>query len=248
MPLEYDCPVCANRARLYDVVDFNKSCEESNGLFLPLSGTPVYYALCSHCGFLFAPEFQDWSREDFLTKIYNDDYIVVDPDFEKKRPEESAAMLHKLFGDHKKKFRHLDFGGGDGEMSRRLRERGWDSQSWDPFFDPASSLNGEKFDLITSIEVFEHAPDVHGLMEKLTSACHDSTFIYFSTFTHDQSIRKNGRIDWWYISPRNGHVSIFSKYSLGFLGDKYGFKFGSFTDYLHCYCKTVPAWAEHLMV
>ena len=149
MPLEYDCPVCANRARLYDVVDFNKSCEESNGLFLPLSGTPVYYALCSHCGFLFAPEFQDWSREDFLTKIYNDDYIVVDPDFEKKRPEESAAMLHKLFGDHKKKFRHLDFGGGDGEMSRRLRERGWDSQSWDPFFDPASSLNGEKFDLIS---------------------------------------------------------------------------------------------------
>ena len=59
------CPVCAQPAALFDVVDFNKSCEEANGKLLPLSGDPVYYAACTHCSFLFAPQFQSWTDEDF---------------------------------------------------------------------------------------------------------------------------------------------------------------------------------------
>lgn len=244
----HDCPVCSKPAQLYDVVDFNKSCEESNGTFLPLSGVPVYYALCPHCGFLFAPEFLEWSREDFLTRIYNDDYVTVDPDFQNARPQSSAKMLIEMFGANKDQFSHLDFGGGDGQLSRLLRAEGWDSTSYDPFFDPAASLDGRKFDLITAVEVFEHAPRPHEMMKQLLSAAHEGTFIYFSTFTHDRSVMKNGRIDWWYIAPRNGHVSIFSKHSLDLMGRMYGYQWGTFTDYLHCYCKAVPAWAQHLMV
>ena len=40
------CPICATTAKLFDVVDFNKSCEEARGKFLELSGQPVYYAHC----------------------------------------------------------------------------------------------------------------------------------------------------------------------------------------------------------
>ncbi len=241
------CPVCAAEAPLYDVVDFNRSCEENNGTFLPLAGEPVYYCLCRTCGYLFAPMFQDWTRERFLERIYNDDYIAVDPDYTEGRPQQNRGDLNTMFGPHKGLFSHLDFGGGDGHLSRLLREDGWDSSSWDPFFDPGSSLDGRKFDLITAFEVFEHAPDPHAMMRQLTSAAHEGTFIYFSTFVHDKAVRLNERINWWYVGPRNGHVGVFSRHSLGLLGDRFGYRHGSFTDYQHCYCREPPEWAQHLI-
>ena len=232
---------------MHDVVDFNRSCEDSRGRLLPLAGEPVYYCLCRACGFLFAPEFLDWSRERFIERIYNADYLQVDPEYLDKRPQQNSSALDEMFGAHKGGFSHLDFGGGDGCLSRLLREDGWDSASWDPFFDPDSSLDGRKFDLITAFEVFEHAPDPHAMMRQLVSAANEGAFVYFSTFTHDRAVKADQRIDWWYVAPRNGHVSIFSRYSLSLLGDRYGFRHGSFTDYLHCFCTTVPDWARHLI-
>jgi hypothetical protein len=248
MPERFECPVCAKRAALFDVVDFNKCCEEDRGKFLPLSGVPVYYALCGDCGYLFAPEFLGWSRADFVEKIYNDAYVEVDPEFEEIRPAQSAKVLTEMFGAHKGRFSHLDYGGGDGRLSRLLAADGWRSRSYDPFFDPATTLGGEKFDLITVFEVFEHVPRPHEMMRQIAAAAHDETFIFFSTFAHDSAIRRGERINWWYVAPRNGHVGIFSKNSLALLGRTYGYQWGTFTDYLHCYCKTVPAWAQHLMV
>lgn len=247
MATGHACPLCSAQAPLYDVVDFNRSCEEAHGKVLPLAGEPVYYCLCRTCGFLFAPEFLDWSRERFLERIYNADYGEVDPDYEAKRPQQNLSALDEMFGAHKRRFTHLDFGGGDGQLSRLLREDGWDSTSWDPFFDPASSLDGRKFDLITAFEVFEHAPDPHAMMRQLVSAAHEGTFVFFSTFVHDRAVKPGERIDWWYIAPRNGHVSIFSHHGLSLLGDRYGYRHGSFTDYLHCFCKQVPDWAQHLI-
>ncbi len=241
------CPVCDAQAPLHDVVDFNRSCQEEAGKFLPLSGRPVYYCLCPRCGFLFAPQFLDWTREQFLEQVYNDDYVAVDPDYVSVRPQASRVMLNEMFGAHTGRFTHLDFGGGDGRLSRLLCEDGWTSASWDPFFAPGSTLDGRTFDLITAFEVFEHAPRPHEMMRQLLSAAHDDTLIVFSTLVHDAVVRQNQRITWLYIAPRNGHVSIFSRHSLGLLGHRYGYRHGSFTDNLHCFCKTVPDWARHLM-
>ena len=75
------CLVCGQLAPLYDVVDFNKSCEEYRGQFLPLSGRAIHYARCGSCNYTFAPEFGSWTDQDFLDNIYNEDYIKVDPDY-----------------------------------------------------------------------------------------------------------------------------------------------------------------------
>ena len=75
------CPVCSAEAELLDVVDFNKTCREFDGVFFSLSGKPVYYSMCTSCGFTFAPELCKWSQDDFVEQIYNDDYAVVDPDY-----------------------------------------------------------------------------------------------------------------------------------------------------------------------
>jgi 2-polyprenyl-6-hydroxyphenyl methylase/3-demethylubiquinone-9 3-methyltransferase len=89
-PEQAACPVCRGATDLFDVVDFNKNCEEARGVYLPLSGRPIYYRRCQQCAFTFAPEFRKWSDEDFLRDIYNDRYIDVDPDYVTTRPLTNA--------------------------------------------------------------------------------------------------------------------------------------------------------------
>jgi hypothetical protein len=242
------CPICNGEVKLLDVVDFNKSCEEHRGKFLPLSGIPIYYTQCTNCFFTFAPEFEKWSENDFLEKIYNDEYILIDPDYLEARPQANFSALQKIFGESKKIIRHLDYGGGNGVLSKRLQEDGWDSKTYDPF--PSSSTNLKdlgKFNLITAYEVFEHVPDVNVLMKNLIEVMTDDCLILFSTLVSDGSIQANNRISWWYASPRNGHISLFSIKSLGLLGSKYELNSGSFSHGFHCFYKQVPNWAKHII-
>jgi hypothetical protein len=94
-----NCAICDGTCVPLDVVDFNKSCEEARGIFLPLSGKGIYYYLCQQCGFCFAPEVYQWSLDDFSKKIYNDGYLQIDPDYKKTRPEANTANLNKMFKD-----------------------------------------------------------------------------------------------------------------------------------------------------
>jgi hypothetical protein len=172
------CPVCDGSVRMLDVVDFNKNCEEVRNKFLPLSGTPIYYSRCSSCTFTFAPEFKDWTEDEFLTKIYNDKYIEVDPDYLETRPEANFQVINNTFSEQKKFIKHLDYGGGNGKLSDLLKQEGWDSKSWDPFPSggiPLSDLG--KFNLITAFEVFEHVPDINVLMKNLSKVMADDDLL-----------------------------------------------------------------------
>ena len=117
------CQICGNSTELFDVVDFNKSCEEARGKFLGLSGYPVYYVRCSHCEHCFAPELATWSIEQFEEKIYNEEYVNVDPDYIAARPRANASNLMDMFPNKNfslfNTIKHLDYGGGGGLLSRR---------------------------------------------------------------------------------------------------------------------------------
>jgi SAM-dependent methyltransferase len=242
------CPVCDNVSPLFDVVDFNKSCDELQGKFLALSGIPVYYNLCNVCGFAFAPQICSWSLADFEQRIYNDQYREVDPDYVEARPRNQAINLTKLFGAHAGSIRHLDYGGGDGLLSTLLRDAGFDSSSYDPFVQRTAKIGDlGTFDLISAIEVFEHVPDVTALMTNLRALLKPDGIVFFTTLTSDGSIVKNKRLTWWYAAPRNGHISLFSKKSLTMLAGKHGFSMGSFNEGAHMLWRTVPGWASHLI-
>lgn len=162
------CPICGGTCSLLDVVDFNKSCEEPKGKFLSLSGVPVYYTLCSECGFCFAPEICGWSFDEFAEKIYNDQYADVDPDYVEVRPRINVATLLSAFGGHADALRHIDYGGGNGVLARSLCEANWRSTSYDPFAERAFKPEElGKFNLITAFEVFEHAPNIPELISQL---------------------------------------------------------------------------------
>jgi SAM-dependent methyltransferase len=241
------CPICNSGCALHDVVDFNKSCEEDRGKYLALSGIPIYYALCDHCGHCFSPEMCSWSMSQFDERVYNEGYAAIDPDYADVRPKSNAAELRSLFPSIPADVRHLDYGGGNGLLSALLNENGWHSASFDPYVTrgvPIETLG--KYDLITSYEVFEHVPAANILMANLKELLAPNGIVIVSTILSDGFISRNRRLDWWYASPRNGHVSLFSSNSLRILAEKNGFTVGSFSIGLHMLFRDVPQWARHL--
>ncbi len=242
------CPVCAGPCRPFDVVDFNKSCEEVRGVMLPPSGLRVAYERCDSCGFCFAPEIMAWPLERFEREIYNGQYPLVDPDYLDVRPRANAAGLQSLFRGSAPPITHLDFGGGSGLMSKVLREAGWQSSTYDPFADRGADVNAlGRFNLVTAFEVFEHVPDVNDLMKQLKALLAPQGVVIFSTLTSDEDIVPGKPLTWWYASPRNGHISLFSKKSLATLARNHGFMFASFAPGLHLMFTQVPGWASHFI-
>ena len=241
------CPICASAAKLFDVVDFNKSCEECRGKFLELSGMPVYYSRCTHCGFCYAPEIAEWSLEQFEDKIYNQDYINIDPDYLEARPKGNAGFLLSLFANQKLPASHLDYGGGNGLLSQFLSQHGWNSASYDPFVDRSLAIDEVgKFELITAYEVFEHVPDVQQLMVNLGALLAKNGVVFFTTLLADQYVLANQRLNWWYAAPRNGHISLYTKASLAILAKQHGLNFHSFSPLVHVFYYSMPAWSKPL--
>lgn len=243
-----NCPVCDGKSSLLDVLDFNKSCEELRGTFLPASGVPVSYFLCSRCQFCFAPEISAWSLEEFAKRIYNDEYVLVDPNYIELRPKTNAASLQSMFGHRPPTIRHLDYGGGRGLLAATLKNSNWNSISYDPFENRDVQIEQlGKFDLITAFEVFEHVPDVYQLMSNLHTLLAPDGIVFFSTLVSDGNISIEKRLDWWYAAPRNGHISLFSNYSLALLGKKFGFELDNFSDLHHVFYTQKPRWFSQLI-
>ncbi len=241
------CPVCSSKTRLLDVVDFNKSCEEGNGLRLPLAGVGVYYARCPGCGFCFAPELCAWPMSAFAEKIYNDGYAQVDPDYLERRPKVNALQLQSLMGNQPPALRHLDYGGGNGLLARTLQQAGWNSASYDPFANPDVALADlGTFDFITAFEVFEHVPDPQVLMAGLKTLLSDQGVVYFTTLLSDGEIVEGGKLGWWYAAPRNGHISLYTRESLSTLARRHGLRFQSLTPGSHVLVSGAPPWAQRM--
>ncbi len=241
------CPVCGAACSLLDVIDFNRTCGDQTGSLLGLSGCPVYYVLCDGCGFCHAPQFSSWTKTDFRERIYNATYPLIDPDYLEKRPRTNANTLIALFGTPPKGFRHLDYGGGNGGLSKQLRSASWESMSIDPFAADQEDLAAlGKFELITAFEVFEHVVDIRTLLANLESLRAPNGLILFSTLVSDKDIGAGQRLTWWYAAPRNGHISLFSRKSLRLMGKQKGLQLGHFNEGLHMYFSVVPPWASHL--
>ena len=243
---EADCKCCGAPSPLFGVVDFAKSCEDRRREPLPLAGIPVYYHRCPACGFIFTTHFDDFSAPDFAREIYNDDYVKVDPDYLEVRPKNLADLIVKLFGGSRDTLSVLDFGAGSGRMADILNAAGFTVQKYDPFTAADNRLPSGKFDLVTSFEVLEHTPTPPLTCDLMRTLVADDGMVLFSTLVQPPTIATE-KLGWWYIAPRNGHVSIYTKRSLELLWSKRGFRVGSFNDDLHAAFRDVPDFAKHII-
>jgi len=128
------------------------------------------------------------------------------------------------------------------------RSSNWQSVSYDPFVDRDTDVGQlGRFELITAFEVFEHVPDVRELASNLPALLAPDGLVLFSTVLSDGHIRSDQKLSWWYASPRNGHISLFSRDSLAILARDSGFFLGSFSEGFHVFFTKVPPWAEHVI-
>ena len=124
--------------------------------------------------------------------------------------------------------------GGDGLLSKELLKNAWNSKSFDPFYNDDIDIEAiGKFNLITAFEVFEHVPNPNDLMIQLCNLLDTRGGIVFSTLFSDNLIIEGKKLDWAYASPRNGHISLFSKKSISFLAIKFNLNFQSFSTITH---------------
>lgn len=245
-PKEMPCKCCGAVACLYGVVDFHKNCEIIRPKILELSGVPIYYYRCSECRFMFTTAFDHFTKADFQRYIYNDEYPLVDPDYQEARPRETAALLCGLFSGARPQ-RILDYGGGNGTLAELLRAAGFSQvDTYDPFVARFAAKPPHRYDCVVSFEVAEHSTDPKRTFADMNEFLMDPGVIIFSTLLQPADIEQNA-LNWWYAGPRNGHVSLYSKASLEKVVQPFGFKLGSFNDNLHVLVRQIPDFARNFV-
>lgn len=232
------CKVCDAVAELFGVVDFSKSCEEQRGTFLPMSGVPVWYHRCPACGLIFTATFDHWPPSHFAEHIYNDGYAAVDPDYLELRPNVNAELVAN-FLSRGAGLRVLDYGGGNGRLAALLRARGVAASSWDVMVDPGRPETAA-YDVVTAFEVFEHTPTPVATCADALGCLRPDGALLFTTLTADKLPPRAAHF--WYIAPRNGHVTIHTRASLSRLFARFGWQVHHYNDLLHVAFRSVPAW------
>lgn len=213
------CKVCEKETSIWGCVDFNKSCEELNGKYLDYAGVPIYYLKCNSCSHIFSTDFDDWDIEDFKENIYNEDYILVDPEYDGTRSKRDVEWFTKAI-NFNKNLKILDYGAGTGIFGQELVTQGYDVTSYDPLWNNQEINIPEKhFDIITAFEVLEHSPTPNQTIFDIYKYLKPQGKIIITTLVNDILQGKRDPT-YWYLSPRNGHVAMFSNKSLEILFSK----------------------------
>lgn len=244
------CKCCGGETRLFGVVDFNKNCEEQHGRrVMPLCGMLVDYRRCTRCGLLFTTAFDAWAQDQWARYVYNEQYALVDPEYEEARPARFAGWFTQLFGTSRG-LRILDYGSGNGRFAGLLREAGFGCvNTYDPLGAPLAVVKPTgRYDCITCIEVFEHSTTPAQTLGEMAELLSDDGLLVLATRLQPQDIEQIG-VSWWYLAPRNGHVSLHSAMSLDGLLMARGLQRASFDDGLHVAFRppNVPSFAAHFL-
>lgn len=217
------CKICNSGTSIWGCVDFNKNCEERNGMYLPYTGTAIYYLKCNDCDYLFTTDFDKWTPDEFKDKIYNDDYIIVDPEYDGTRSMNDARTIVDGL-KIRKDIDILDYGAGPAVLGTELNKQGYSVESWDPLWGSSPPWAKDKlFDLVMAWEVLEHTPTPKETLDEMISYLKPGGSILLSTLSTDIMQGKRDPT-FWYLSPRNGHVCMYSNKSLDTLFANVGMK------------------------
>jgi hypothetical protein len=229
------CKCCLAEASLLGRVPWRRAPADSSAEPDDEPKDLVPYNLCPRCGFLFSDLADAWSKDQWRQAIYKphrfakgrfapDDSPSLDED-EAARGMDAFRMgegIAQYFSGRQKTLRVLDFGsGGDpGLIGRAFQAQGFDLVSYDPYLDTVAEPPDGAFDLILVIEVIEHLVDLDTFGAQLRARLKPRGMLWIQTLLHPEPSAKT--LESWYVTPHNGHFSIFTIEALWFLFRRFG--------------------------
>ena len=171
-----------------------------------------YYVLAKHevnlceclsCGFVFVAD-PHWLAESFGSELNRLDVGSVD------RTLLVSQFVRGLLGmsPARRGWTVLDFGGGDGLLTRLLRDVGVDCRWEDPYCEPVYDVGPphdevRRFDLAVMGEVALHLTEPLATFRDLIERC--DRVLFTATVPTDPI-----PADWWYLMPSTGqHVAFY---------------------------------------
>lgn len=224
------CKCCGGRSANFGKADAARTCLDEKSRVFPPSARLITYWFCTSCGFVFTPDFDELSDAQMAEEIYNADYVKADPDFLEARPRYMAGKVDRLLGEKLRRIPVLDYGGGAGRLAQIMDARGFHFDNYDPFYGTAPLATGT-YDLVTAFEVVEHSRTPLDTFREAVSALRPGGTLLFSTMLRP---RRAG-MEWWYVAPRNGHVSLHSHRSLLACSAAIGMDYASLSSGLHLF-------------
>lgn len=185
----------------------------------------VEYFQCPRCD-LIQTEQPHWLAEAYTQAISQLDTGAI-------QRNQGAAQLTALVAtllDIPPSATCLDFGGGHGVLVRMLRDVGLDFRWFDKYGENLFARGfegelGEHYTLVTAFEVIEHLADVRADLDALFAPGPD--YVLVGTVLHE------GHVDgWWYYMLESGqHIAFYSKKTLAWIGDAFGYDVIAARDY-----------------
>jgi Methyltransferase domain len=244
------CKICAAPTAFFDRCDFHNNAKLHHGYFttdLDPSGLQLPYYCCTACGFIFTPFMDKWGDENlFAQLVYNKDYPRIDGTYNGYRAGMFSNIFCLAFHDHLPQLEFLDYGGGIGLQSALVGAFGAKrSKTYDPFAVGAARPDGV-FNVVSCIEVIEHAVDPKAMVADLVSFTNpDNGIIFLSTETTPPDIEQQ-KCKWWYVNPRVGHISFYPEKVLDGLFAAHGYKMIHRQSHTHIAYKVLPQWTRML--
>ena len=228
------CKVCDADSPLLDVIDLARHAT-STAYPDGLSGVAVHYYRCLDCGLVFTPFFDRFTHEMWRAHIYNADYKRIDPEYAGDRPIRSARVIACAArpiwspGD-----RGCDFGGGNGMTADLLTRSGYPFDCVDPYGAASREDNSRTYRIISAIEVLEHSISPRKTVSSIAAMCAaDRALVIISTLLAPSSLKPGNLSQWWYMAPRNGHVTAYTAAALDQLAQNNGLEYYRISEGLH---------------
>jgi SAM-dependent methyltransferase len=114
----------------------------------------------------------------------------------------------------------LDYGAGTGPViTKMLREKGYQIETYDPFFNPRKEALKKTYDYIVCCEVIEHFHNPVEEFEGLKNILKNGGTLYCMTQLYDSSIH----FKTWNYKDDETHVIIYHRKGMEYIQKRFGF-------------------------